>query len=116
MKEIVAAIVLAGTLSACSTVDNAAEVVAQKGAQAADRALQAAEWQLCKATTMGALTRRYGSSAERLRSYVTFCYPGSERSATNGLPQSDAQTEEQAPLLENRLQGSPQERTGEHGA
>ena len=60
-------------LGGCATLDTARDVVKQKGAQAADTALLDAEWLVCKATSIGAVKRRYGQTMETAETYRRFC-------------------------------------------
>ena len=55
--------------------DAAREYIAIRGAQVADQSLQNSVWGVCKATTIGAVMRRYSHSAERMAAYMAFCYP-----------------------------------------
>ncbi len=61
---------LALLLGGCAT---ARDVAKQKGAQAADSALLDAEWLVCKATSIGAVKRRYGQTVESAETYRRFC-------------------------------------------
>lgn len=68
MKKVI--VVLAAlALVACSTYRN---VVATQGAEAADAALETAEWTLCNAAPVGAVERRYQTEALK-EAYKTIC-------------------------------------------
>ena len=56
-------------LGGCVSLDR----VAVEGAKVYDKALEAAEWQLCYAASRGSLKRRYGISIERAEAYKEFC-------------------------------------------
>lgn len=53
--------ILLFTLSGCS----ATVAVVEKGAEINDSALEAAEFTICQAASIGAIQRRYGDSPER---------------------------------------------------
>ncbi len=53
--------------------DLARQVVSAKGAQAMDEGLVNAEFFICRAASVGSVTRRYGSTAEKARAWRTLC-------------------------------------------
>lgn len=67
MKALVVILLL--VLAGCSTYRN---IAATQGAEAADAALEAAEWTLCNAAPVGAVTRRY-QTQELQEAYNTIC-------------------------------------------
>ncbi len=60
-------------LSGCSNLDAPRQAAMIKGAEAADRALIYAEWELCYAATVGSIKRRYGRTLERANTYQDLC-------------------------------------------
>lgn len=67
MKAI--ALIFVVTLAGCSTYRN---IAATQGAEAADAALETAEWTLCNAAPVGAVKRRY-QTQELQDAYNTIC-------------------------------------------
>ena len=61
-------------LSGCATLDK----VAVGGAKVYDKALEAAEWQICYAASVGSVQRRWGQSKERADLYREFCHGDGE--------------------------------------
>lgn len=57
-------------VSACSATQQAS--VAARASSAADTSLKAAEWAVCVAPSVGAVTRRFGGS-RKLRDWQEFC-------------------------------------------
>jgi hypothetical protein len=77
-RPIVIALGLVLFLTGCGltqTGDTIRNVIAVKGAEVADQSLANSEWGVCTGTSMGAVMRRYGQSAERMGAYVEFCFP-----------------------------------------
>lgn len=66
-------ITLALALGACAQYDTAASVVKDRGAEAADRLLEASEFGTCEAATLGSAQRRYGRTTEGARVHREFC-------------------------------------------
>ena len=64
-----ALVVLAG----CANVERAARFAADEGAEAADAALSGAEFVICRAATVGSVTRRYWSDAELREAWSALC-------------------------------------------
>lgn len=64
---------LAVALSGCAEFAAFRSGVATHGAQAADAALDTGKWQVCTATTVGALERELGGDAERIAGWRAFC-------------------------------------------
>ena len=60
-------------LGACTSVQTVKDTIAVKGAQTSDQVLIDAEWWVCSAATVGAVKRRYGTTAERADLYREFC-------------------------------------------
>jgi len=77
-RSIVIALGLVLFLTGCGLTrqgDVVRELIAVKGAAVADQSLANSEWGVCTGTSMGAVMRRYGRSAERMGAYVEFCFP-----------------------------------------
>jgi len=53
-------------LSGCGTMDAYRSVAADRGADAADQALDTAIWGQCQMSTLGAFSRRYPTEQERI--------------------------------------------------
>ena len=49
--------------------------IADRGADVSDAALEANEWGLCRASTMGAWLRRYGADPGRADAWARLCLP-----------------------------------------
>ena len=60
-------------LSACAELNQAKQVVARVGANAADQELQASVWLTCNAASVGSVRRAYGANSETARLYTDFC-------------------------------------------
>ncbi len=60
-------------LIGCAQVDAGKKVLAQKGATLSDSALVDAVWWTCQGSSVGAVKRMYGASAERADLYREFC-------------------------------------------
>lgn len=60
-------------LAACAQYDLAAGVVRDKGAEAADRALEASRYYQCEAATIGSIRREYGGTREGATIHRDFC-------------------------------------------
>jgi hypothetical protein len=58
-------------LSGCVTTAQ----IADRGAEVSDAALEASEWTVCRASTVGAVLRRYGTSPERMEAWRLLCLP-----------------------------------------
>ncbi len=69
---------LALLLGACETADTARDVIRVKGAQTSDQTLTDALWVVCKASTIGAIERRYGMTVESAQMYHRFCHGDGE--------------------------------------
>lgn len=57
----------------CAELSAVKSGIATHGASAADDALEAAEWGVCKAPTMGAWQRRYGSLPDKADGWRRLC-------------------------------------------
>ncbi len=53
--------------------DLAREVISAKGAQAMDEGLRNAEFFICRAASVGAVMRRYGTTGEKARAWRILC-------------------------------------------
>jgi hypothetical protein len=51
------------------------DYAATRGADVSDAALEASEWTVCRAATVGAVLRRYGTSPERMEAWRRLCLP-----------------------------------------
>lgn len=58
-------------LSGCAYTD----LIADRAAEASDSALEASEWTVCRAASVGAVLRRYGTSPERMEAWRLLCLP-----------------------------------------
>ncbi len=65
-------------LGGCETADTARDVLRVKGADAADKLLGDAWWTVCKASSIGAVERRYGKTVESAQTYHRFCHGDGE--------------------------------------
>lgn len=77
-RPIVIALGLVLFLAGCGfagTGDLIRGVISVQGAKVADTSLANSVWGVCKGTSMGAVMRRFGNSAEAMKSYVDFCFP-----------------------------------------
>lgn len=66
-------IIVLATLALAGCSDMMPAAVAQRGAVVADKALENAEWLLCKAATVGSVVRRYGVSTEKADAWRVIC-------------------------------------------
>ena len=62
-------VIMAMLLSGCAT----APEYAARGAAAADDGLNAAEWYICRAASVGSILRRYGTSDDRMAAWRKLC-------------------------------------------
>ena len=61
-------------LSGCASVNDTMDMIGSNGAEASDSMLQASEWGVCQAVTVGALRRRYsGGNKNRAASWQLYC-------------------------------------------
>lgn len=60
-------------VSGCATVDAVQGVVAERGSQANDEALQSAEFVICRGISVGAWRRAYASDPVRTRAWAELC-------------------------------------------
>ena len=60
-------------LTGCAEFSAVKTGIASHGAQAADEALDVAEWGVCEATTMGAWQRKYGKEAAKVEGWKQLC-------------------------------------------
>ena len=60
-------------ISACASIDTAKQAIAIKGAEISDQALTDAVWWTCQGSSVGAVKRMYGQTAERAALYREFC-------------------------------------------
>lgn len=74
MKAYILPLLILFTISGCAEYDALSTGVAVTGAQAADRALSAAEWEMCRAGSVGAVVRRYGQSQEMWSGWNQICF------------------------------------------
>jgi hypothetical protein len=72
MKTFLAIVSVIG-LAGCAEWGAIKSGVASHGTKAADEQLEVAEWGICKATTIGAWMRRYGSDAEKKAAWAKLC-------------------------------------------
>ncbi len=76
MTWVFALALVAGALMSCGFTDEGDIVrtaVSEKGAQAMDQGLTNAEWFICRAASVGAIRRRYGSDPVRAEAYRVLC-------------------------------------------
>lgn len=62
-------------LASCAGYGTFKAAVAEEGAKAADEALDAAIWHICKASPVGAIKRRF-KSAQEIAAYNILCPDG----------------------------------------
>ena len=60
-------------LTGCAEFGAVKTGIASHGAQAADEALDVAEWGVCEAVTMGAWQRKYGRDAAKVEGWKRLC-------------------------------------------
>ncbi len=60
-------------LSSCASIEAGKQIVALKGAEISDKALTDAVWWTCQGSSVGAVKRMYGTTAERAALYREFC-------------------------------------------
>ncbi len=65
---------LALVLTACASTEDM-QNMAQEAAKVADKALEAAEWYMCKGSTVGAIQRRYGRTKAKADAWAALCVP-----------------------------------------
>jgi hypothetical protein len=58
-------------LTGCASLDYAAD----RGADVSDGALEAGEWTICRAASVGAVLRRYGTDPARMAAWQAMCLP-----------------------------------------
>lgn len=73
MKTLTLTLILCLLASGCTTLDAAQDVVAKRGASAADEARESAEWTLCHGISIGAWRRAYGSDPQRADAWARLC-------------------------------------------
>lgn len=73
LAALLALVVLAVLLSGCASYVAVSRQGVDAAAAVADEARLAAEWQLCRAMTVGAWVRAYGNAPERARAWRTLC-------------------------------------------
>lgn len=73
MKTLFLAATAVILLSGCAQYDETKRTIADVGARAADRTLEAGEWVVCKKATVGAIQRRYGVSGEKADAWNRLC-------------------------------------------
>lgn len=61
-------------LSSCAYWDTYSKVVAEEGAKAADKSLNATLWKLCKAGSVGAIMRKFGDN-QKWYAWLVLCAP-----------------------------------------
>lgn len=71
MKTVLVILIL--LISGCAEMGSIRSGIANHGANAADQALESAEWGLCKSVTMGAWQRRYGNSPVKAEGWRKLC-------------------------------------------
>lgn len=64
-------VIVSLSLTACDPMLR--QMIAVKGAAAADQSLEAAEWAMCYAATVGSIKRRYGKSQETADAWRAIC-------------------------------------------
>lgn len=67
------AFLVASVLTGCAEFRAVQTGVATHGAQAADAAMSTAKWEVCTATTVGALERELGGDKARTFGWMLFC-------------------------------------------
>lgn len=72
MKAAIAVLALL-MLAGCAGWSSLKYGVAKEGAIVADEALDASEWGVCEATTMGAWQRRYGTAPAKADGWRALC-------------------------------------------
>ena len=71
MKTVLVIVLL--LLTGCAEFSAVKTGIASHGAQAADEALDVAEWGVCEAVTMGAWQRKYGRDAAKVEGWKRLC-------------------------------------------
>jgi hypothetical protein len=71
MKTVLVIVLL--LLTGCAEFSAVKTGIASHGAQAADEALDVAEWGVCEAVTMGAWQRKYGMDAAKVEGWKRLC-------------------------------------------
>lgn len=61
------------TLTGCAEFRAGQSAVATHGAEAADAELEVSEWGICRAATVGAWLRRYGSDPAKANAWRQLC-------------------------------------------
>ena len=69
LAVLVAVVALPSLVGGCAFLG----LAKQRGAQFYDRALAESEWFICNAASIGSVKRRYGTDAERARTYNGLC-------------------------------------------
>lgn len=59
-------------LTGCTTYETAKTAISVQGSKAADSTLEASEWQMCQAATVGSVKRRF-KTAEEIAAYNAIC-------------------------------------------
>lgn len=87
-----AALLALASLAGCAEFDAARTGVARHGATAADSALGLAKWQVCTATSVGALERDLGADRERILGWMLWCAkkPGPHPLLSPAMPEVPA--------------------------
>ena len=67
------ALALLLSLSGCAAADELRQRIAEEGAGAADRLLNDAEWFMCRASSVGAVTRRYWDDPQKRQAWADLC-------------------------------------------
>jgi hypothetical protein len=73
MPPYISALFLALFLAGCTSFDVGKTIAQDKGAEAADEALDLGIWHTCQASTIGAVRRRFGDSQDTWEMYQRFC-------------------------------------------
>ncbi len=60
-------------LTACTGLNTAQSLIADKGSAAADEIRDTAEFAICRGITVGAWVRAYGTSPERAQAWRVLC-------------------------------------------
>ena len=58
-------------LTGCASLDYAAD----RAADVSDQALEAGEWTICRAASVGSILRRYGADPQRMAAWQAMCLP-----------------------------------------
>jgi len=73
MKQAICALLLVAGLPACQSSDRVRETIKQEGAGFYDRVLDDAAFVICRGSSIGAVRRKYGGTAEAAEAYNAFC-------------------------------------------